>query len=167
MVPAPDHYLIALGSNMRSHRHGRPADVIAVALELIAITGVEVVAASPVFRSRPLGPSQREYANAAALVRSGLQPPALMRLLHGVEATLGRKRRGRRWQARVCDCDIVLWGGGEWEDEGVIIPHPDYRWREFVLRPAMTLVPGWRDPVTGHSIAQLFARLTRSHALTR
>ena len=63
----PEQYLIALGSNMRSHRHGSPRQVLAAALELIALTGVEIVSVSPIVRSRPVGPSSREYANGAAV----------------------------------------------------------------------------------------------------
>uniref|UniRef100_UPI001C2DEBEA 2-amino-4-hydroxy-6- hydroxymethyldihydropteridine diphosphokinase n=1 Tax=Sphingomonas bacterium TaxID=1895847 RepID=UPI001C2DEBEA len=58
-------YLIGLGSNRRG-RHGTPADEVQAALAAIGAT----VAVSPVFATRPVGPSARTFANAAALIAS-------------------------------------------------------------------------------------------------
>ena len=63
--------------------------------------------------------------------------------------------------ARVLDLDIVLWSGGAWGSPGVTIPHPAFAQRDFVLHPAAAIAPGWRDPITGRTIAQLRSRLTR------
>ena len=152
-------YLIALGSNMRSHRHGRPRDVLALALEMIALTGIEVVAISKTITSQPLGPSQREYSNGAAVLKGPLDPPAMLSLLQDVERKLGRKRRGQRWRARVLDLDIVLWDGGPFHSPDLTIPHPEFRQRDFVLEPASSIAPGWRAPETGLSLRHLLARL--------
>ena len=106
-------YLIALGSNIRHYRHGRPAAVVAAALaRLDAEAGVAVERASPIIASAPLGPSRRRYANGAALLVTALGPPELLALLKAVERGFGRRGGGRRWGARVLDLDIVLWQGG-------------------------------------------------------
>lgn len=123
--------------------------------------GLAVLAASPIIASAPLGPSLRRYANAAALVRTDLAPPALLDALQHIEHAFGRKRRGRRWRERVLDLDIVLWGGGTWRSRRLTIPHPEWRRRAFVLVPARAIAPAWRDPATGLAVAQLAARLTR------
>jgi 2-amino-4-hydroxy-6-hydroxymethyldihydropteridine diphosphokinase len=47
------------------------------------------------------------------------------------------------------------------------IPHPLFRTRAFVLDPALAVAPTWRDPLTGHTVRQLHARLTRQHALPK
>uniref|UniRef100_UPI0015771B8A 2-amino-4-hydroxy-6- hydroxymethyldihydropteridine diphosphokinase n=1 Tax=Sphingomonas bacterium TaxID=1895847 RepID=UPI0015771B8A len=75
------------------------------------------------------------------------------------------RRRGRRWGARVLDLDIVLWSGGSWRSPGLTIPHPAFRDRRFVLDPMVALAPRWRDPVTGLTIRQLAAQLTRRRPL--
>ena len=33
------------------------------------------------------------------------------------------------------DLDIILWSGGSWASETLIVPHRLYRARDFVLRP--------------------------------
>jgi 2-amino-4-hydroxy-6-hydroxymethyldihydropteridine diphosphokinase len=154
-------YVIALGSNQRHARHGSPAAILRAALAEFVTRGVTVEASSPVLRSRPLGPSMREYANGAAVVETALEPPELLDLLQGIEKTFGRRRQGQRWRSRTLDLDIVLWNGGGWADERLTIPHAEFRKRDFVLRPAASIAHGWRDTLTGLTLKHLLTRLTR------
>ena len=154
-------YLVALGSNMRHARLGPPTAVLRAALEAMADHGLVVERVSPVMTSAPLGPSRRHYANAAALVRSDLEPPALLDVLQDIERAFGRVRRGARWGARTLDLDMVLWSGGCWHDDRLTVPHREYRRRAFVLAPAARIVPHWRDPLTGLTAKHLLTRLTR------
>jgi len=147
------HYVIALGSNRRG-RHGSPRQELAAAVA--AIGGV--VAHSRVIETAPLGPSRRRFANAAILVESTETPAELLARLKQIERGFGR-RRGRRWDTRVIDLDLILWSGGAWSSPGLTIPHPLFRQRAFVLRPLVRIVPDWRDPLTGRTIRQLAARL--------
>jgi len=147
-------YVIALGSNRRG-RHGSPADEVRAALTAI---GRDVVMTSPLITTPPLGPARRRFVNAAALVESDDSAPEMLARLKAIEAAFGR-RRGRRWTDRVIDLDIILWSGGAWASDGLTVPHPEFRRRDFVLRPLVTIVPDWRDPVTGLSVRQLAARL--------
>ncbi len=155
------HYLIALGSNQRHVRFGRPRDVLRSALEMIAMSGCLVEAVSPFITSRPIGPSQREYANGTAVIRSALAPQAMLAMLQDVELRHGRERRGRRWQARTLDLDIILWSGGIVADAQLSIPHKHFCERAFVLGPASAIARRWRDPLTGLTLGQLHARLTK------
>ena len=153
-------YVIALGSNIRHHRHGVPRMVLRQALDTLA-RDMDVIAASNIISSRPVGPSRREYANAAALVASDLAPLTLLALLKEIERHFGR-RRGQRWGARVLDLDIILWSGGRWQDKVLTIPHARFRDRAFVLGPAAAIAAHWRDPVSGKTLFQLFCYSARS-----
>jgi len=161
------HYLIALGSNCRHPRFGLPARVLSAALTALERAGVNIVARSETMRSRPVGPSDREYANAAAVIGSDLAPLALLALLKRIERDFGRSRRGQCWSARVLDLDIILWSGGCWASPGLVIPHVAWRGRRFVTDPARQVAAGWRDPLTGASARQVHARLTRPRALPK
>ncbi len=160
-------YLIALGSNKRHHRHGSPARVLNAALTALAEAGLEIEAAAPVLASAPLGPSLRRYANGAALVTTPLMPDALLPALKQIERQFGRRSGGQRWTSRVLDLDLVLWSGGAWCSPGLTVPHAAFRERDFVLVPAAALMPRWRDPLTGLSLRQLKARLTRPRPIPR
>ena len=63
-------YLIALGSNLRHMRHGSPRAVLAAAQLALAQAGLEIESVSPVLLSAPVGPSRRQYANGALVVRT-------------------------------------------------------------------------------------------------
>jgi 2-amino-4-hydroxy-6-hydroxymethyldihydropteridine diphosphokinase len=162
-------YLVALGSNRLHHLYGRPEGVVRAAMEEIAALGT-VAARSPVVQSAPIGPAQRRFANAALVLESELAPPSLLAALKRMEREFGR-RAAQRWGDRVLDCDIILWSGGRWASGGrgarLVIPHSAFRARRFVLGPASAIAPDWRDPVTGLTLAQCNARLTRAQPLPR
>ncbi|MEL7190159.1 MAG: 2-amino-4-hydroxy-6-hydroxymethyldihydropteridine diphosphokinase [Pseudomonadota bacterium] len=149
-------YLIALGSNRRHHRYGRPCDVVLVAINELKVLG-QVSRRSPVIDSAPLGPAQRRFANAACVLESSIEPEALLDWLKQIERFFGR-RRGQVWGDRVLDLDLILWSGGILNSPSLSIPHREFRKRRFVLDPCNMIAPEWRDPVSGYSIRQLAAR---------
>ena len=167
MAATAPYYLIALGSNRRHARFGSPRRVLAAALERLETERVHVVAAAPAIETAPVGPSIRRYANSATVVETRVEPEALLALLKRIERDFGRRPGGQRWRARVLDLDLVLWSGGPYASPTLTIPHPLFRTRAFVLTPALAVAAGWRDPVTGATVRQLHARLTRLATLPK
>ncbi|WP_336982163.1 2-amino-4-hydroxy-6-hydroxymethyldihydropteridine diphosphokinase [Altererythrobacter fulvus] len=161
------HYLIALGSNRRHHRFGRPRDVVEAALIALVKEDIHVARVSPIVLTAPIGPSLRRYANAAALIQTDSGPHKLLRLFKKLERKFGRRTGGQRWTSRVIDLDIVLWSGGAYGAPDLTIPHRLFRERDFVLAPAVAIAPDWRDPITGLTVRQLRARLTAPRPLSR
>ena len=151
-------YLIALGSNQRHGRYGPPAAVLRQAMGTLDMA---LLSKSLILSSAPLGPSLRVYANAVAVIKTKMIPEELLDHLKAIEAHFGRCTRGRRWGSRVLDLDIILWSGGIWSTPTLSIPHPAFRDRDFVLRPAMAIAADWRDPLTGLKVKHLKARLDR------
>ena len=153
-------YAVALGSNRRS-RWGGPAETLRAAADAVGAARLSRIRSTPA-----LGPAGRGFANAVALVETRLDPPQLLAMLKSVEADFGR-RPGRRWGPRTLDLDIVLWSEGAWEGCGLIVPHPEFRRRLFVLEPLAEIAPQWRDPVTGAGVRQLLHRARRRGAVDR
>jgi 2-amino-4-hydroxy-6-hydroxymethyldihydropteridine diphosphokinase len=157
-------YVIGLGSNRPHGTHGRPPAILAAAIAALAAEGLTVTARSPTLRTPALGPSDRDFANAAVLVESDLAPPALLALLKRIERAFGR-RPGQRWGARVLDLDILAWSGGAWPAgprhamRGQLsAPHLALPDRDFALAPAAGLAPRWRHPRLGVTLRQLEGR---------
>lgn len=168
MSPAEPHqYLLGLGSNQRHHRFGSPRQVVAAALECLRKFDLVVRAVAPVIETSPIGPSARRFCNSVAVVEAPQGPQAILRIAKSIERAFGRRSGGELWRARVIDIDLVLWSGGIWVSEELAIPHPRFRERSFVLGPARHVVPAWRDPITGLTVEQLFARLTKARPATR
>jgi 2-amino-4-hydroxy-6-hydroxymethyldihydropteridine diphosphokinase len=138
--------------------------VLDAAYERLGREGVTILCAAPIFLTDPVGPSLRRYANSAAVVETALEPSAMLALAKRIERAFGRRPGGRRWTSRVLDLDLVLWSGGACTGPELTIPHPLFRERAFVLAPAVAIAPEWRDPVTGLTLRQLHARLTRPRA---
>lgn len=153
-------YAIGLGSNRRHPRHGPPAAVLRAALSAMPEAGLTVEARSPTIASAPLGPAQRRFANAAAIIRTTLPPRALLRLLKRIERDFGR-RPGQRWGDRVLDLDILLWSGGALESRTLVIPHPALLQRRFALAPLAVVVPQWRIPRSPRHVVGALALLNK------
>ena len=143
---------------------GTPRAVLANAFLALEEAG-EVLATSRIIDSAPVGPSQRRYANAAALVESELDPEPMLDTLQRIERDFGRTRSGQLWRSRTLDLDIVLWSDGVYTSDRLTIPHPLFARRTFVLGPAASIAALWRDPLTGLSLAHLNDRLTRKRPL--
>jgi len=128
---------VAFGANL-----GEPVETLrAAAVALGRRPGVELVAGSPIYRTRPIGPpGQPDYANAVARVGTCLAADALLDVLHAVEAEFGRVR-DVRWGPRTLDLDLIWYEGEERADERLTLPHPRAHEREFVLRPLVDLDP--------------------------
>lgn len=159
-------YVIGIGSNRRHGRHGAPAGIVSAAIAAIAAQDLRIEARSRTRRSAALGPSSRDFANAAILARSDLSPPALLALLKRIECDFGR-RRGQRWGARVLDLDILAWSGGTWRSRTLTIPHVALAERMFAIGPTAEIVPGWRHPGLGLRFRQLEVRLAARRPVDR
>jgi len=143
---------LSLGSNLDPERHLRAA-----ARALRERFGD--VFFSSVLRTPAIGFDGPDFCNAAAMIRTDLDPHALDAWLHALEAAQGRDRNAPRFSSRTLDIDIVFY------DDRVIapadgshlqIPRPELQ-HAFVLQPLAQIAPGFRDPLSGKTLAQLWA----------
>jgi 2-amino-4-hydroxy-6-hydroxymethyldihydropteridine diphosphokinase len=102
--------------------------------------------------------AQPSYLNAAAIGRSTLPLRELLDRLLSIEHARGRERSFRN-AARTLDLDLILAGDEIRDEPGLIVPHPRFRERRFVLEPLAAVAPWLRDPVTGVTVAELLRRL--------
>jgi 2-amino-4-hydroxy-6-hydroxymethyldihydropteridine diphosphokinase len=101
---------------------------------------------------------QPPYLNAAAVGTSRASPGELLGALLAIEQERGRERLFPN-AARTLDLDLLLVGDVVMDEPGLIVPHPRFRDRLFVLEP-LAEVAGWlRDPVTGRTVEELLSTL--------
>jgi 2-amino-4-hydroxy-6-hydroxymethyldihydropteridine diphosphokinase len=104
-----------------------------------------------------VGPQPR-YLNAAAVGQTSLGARQLLDRLLAVERSLGRERPFAG-APRTVDLDLLLYDGAVIDEPDLIVPHPRFRERRFVLAPLAEVAPDWIDPVTGKTVTALLAEL--------
>lgn len=117
MIPA----YLSLGSNL-----GDRLDYLRAALEAIDRgPSLAVRRASKIYETEPVEveDDQPEYLNCVAEVECGLPVLELLRFCQGVEAALGRDRKGERLP-RTVDLDILLFGEEVVALPRLKVPHP-------------------------------------------
>ena len=118
-----------------------PAQTLRAAVAEVGREAGRIAAASPIYRSLPVGMTdQPPFLNAVAALDTELGPDALLDVLLAVEAAHGRVR-DLRWGPRTLDLDLVWFEGVVRDDPRLTLPHPRAHEREFVLRPLCDLAP--------------------------
>ncbi len=149
-----DRVAVALGSNLgerRAHLDSAVASLRSLIRGLTVSTYHDTV---PVGVAGP----QPLYLNAAAVGDTLLPARALLDALLGIESARGRLRPHPN-APRTLDLDLILFGDAVIDEPGLTVPHPRFRERRFVLEPLAEIAPELRDPVTGKTVAELFAAL--------
>jgi len=148
---------LGLGSNLGDRR----ARIDAALAALRADPAVRSVVASDPVETDPVGgpPGQGRFLNAAARIETDLAPHDLLAVLKRIERDLGRAEGGPRWGPRTIDLDLLLYDDLRLETADLVVPHPRFRERRFVLEPLAEVAPDAVDPVTGLTVRALLARL--------
>jgi 2-amino-4-hydroxy-6-hydroxymethyldihydropteridine diphosphokinase len=158
--------VIGVGGNLGSQRELR--DRFAEARRRVAACGYAgEVAASPLYRSDPVGPVTRQPAFLNAVFAfeqtAAASPLAILDDLLALESSLGRDRTGAvPGGPRHLDLDLLMVGRTCLAAHGpprLLLPHPRLRERAFVLRPLADLlgaefvVPGPEPTTVGQLLA--------------
>ena len=146
---------IALGSNL-----GDREDYLRSALDALT-PSLDRLRISTFHDTAPVGVGpQPTFLNAAAVGETSLSARALLETLLAVERDLGRERPFPG-APRTLDLDLILYGDSIIDEApSLIVPHPRFRERRFVLEPLAEIAPDWRDPVTGKTVEELLRLLS-------
>lgn len=102
--------------------------------------------------------NQPLFLNAAAVGATAMNARDLLESLLAIERERGRERPFPG-AARTLDLDLVLAGDVVMNEPDLVVPHPRFRERLFVLEPLAEIAPKLVDPVTGRSVGELYANL--------
>jgi len=146
---------LGLGSNV-----GDSAAHLRAAIDLLGAHGVGVEAVSSLYVTEPVGEilDQPDFLNAAARIRTELEPEALLDVCKAVEAERGRAFDLPRHSPRPLDVDLLLLGDLELVTGRLTLPHREVTTRRFVLAPLLELDPELTLP-DGTRLADALAAL--------
>ena len=151
MVPVA----IALGSNL--------GDRQLLLRKAVAALGqyLQQLRVSTFHETDPVGVGdQPRFLNAAATGYTTLPAHDLLHALIDIERQLGRERP-YPGAPRTLDLDLILYGDFIVNERDLVVPHPRFRDRSFVLEPLAEIAPKIVEPVSGENIAGLLAALDR------
>ena len=146
---------IALGSNLGDRR----AHLDYAVSRLRAL--LDDLKVSSYYNTAPVAVAgdQPDFLNAAAVGKTTMTARELLSRLLTVELDRGRQRPHPA-AARTLDLDLVLFGEEIINDPpGLIVPHPRFRDRAFVLDPLAEIAADLRDPVTEKTVGELRRRI--------
>ena len=159
--------LVGIGSNLAAPGYRLPQDTAMAAAAQLPAIGAAIVARSPWYLSEPVPASDQPwFVNGVAEVATEMPPEELLARLLALETRFGRER-GARDAARTLDLDLLDYDGRKCSTPDLVLPHPRLHERRFVLAPLCDIVPDWRHPRLGLTVAELLAGLPPGHPIRR
>lgn len=153
---------IGIGANL-----GEPLAQVRLAIVCLKqIPHLHISKTSSFYQSQALVPkgcieSVPNYMNAVVVGKTSLGPEELLEKLLGIEKQMGRCRQ-KKWESRVIDLDLLLYGMEIYERNGLQIPHPEMLTRRFVLEPLAEIKPDWIHPGAGKTMKELAGQISGS-----
>lgn len=145
MIPV----FIALGSNIEPR-----LQYLSSAIDQLQTLG-KVKKIAPLYRSSAYGVKEQSYfLNSACILSTNFLPLDLLKALKDIEGKIGRKERFH-WGPREIDLDIIFYSNETVEEEELVIPHPDYKNRRFVLQPLADMEADYSPPGETKNLSQL------------
>ena len=150
---------IALGSNLGDREQYLREAATAIGEYLADVR------LSSFFETAPVGVGEQPaFLNAALTARTTLTPTVLLERLLEIERRFKRERP-YPGAPRTLDLDLILYGDRIVDEApSLIVPHPRFRERLFVLDPLAEIAGDWIDPVTGETVDGLRRALLLSEA---
>lgn len=125
------------------------------ACEKIQQKGINIVRKSSIYETAAWGiTDQPSFLNQVLEIETTETPIQLLEDLLSIEKSLGRIRAEKNG-ARTIDIDILYFGNEIISLPGLNIPHERIPIRKFVLIPLSELNPGYLDPKTEKTIAEM------------
>lgn len=123
---------IGIGSNLGDRRK----NIMSAVKKIKSLKNTEVIKVSKIIETEPVGGprGQGKYLNGALKIKTTLSPEILLKELKRIEIEIGRTKSVRN-APRVIDLDILLYGDKIIRTKELVIPHPRWFARDFVLKP--------------------------------
>ncbi len=144
---------ISLGSNLGDKKCN-----LEKAIELIAERAGTPSAISSIYETEPWGyESSNIFFNMVVRIETGLSPIQLLRMTQKIEKEMGRTKKtsGTNYQDRIIDIDLIMYDNLITETPELVLPHPRFHERQFVMDPLFEIAPDLIHPVLQKTMKEL------------
>ena len=137
---------LSLGSNI-----GNSIITLNSAIQKLALNKNCIVdKISSFYNTEPIGfINKKNFVNCVIKIETNLSPIILLDLLKSIEREHGRKKKIKKNMPRTLDIDIIFFNDLIMNSKTLIIPHPQYLKRRFVLEPLLEISSKFKCPVDG------------------
>lgn len=115
---------------------------------------------STIYETEAWGYDDENYLNMVIILKTKLQAVELLNKLLSFEESIGRKRRGLGYEARIIDLDILFYNDLILKTEKLTVPHPKMLERQFILKPLAEIAPDFNHPENSNKISRLLKKCT-------
>lgn len=128
-------YILSVGTNLGDRKENIERCINSINL----LPYTDVVMQSAIYETEPVGYARQEnFYNIILKVESIFEPNEMLGACLGIEAGFGRLRTVR-FGPRVIDIDIIFAENEKIESRNLIVPHPRYHERRFILEPMLDI----------------------------
>jgi 2-amino-4-hydroxy-6-hydroxymethyldihydropteridine diphosphokinase len=157
---------LSLGSNISN----RLENLKEAKRRILTLPGARLVAQSPVYETEPVGVKPEyqhlDFLNAILIFEGPCSAHECFDHLHQIENEMGRHRALDRFAPRPIDIDMIYVGDSVIESGGLVIPHPHWKERRFVLQPLADVRPDLLLPGNSKTVKEVLAALPSGEEVT-
>ena len=146
---------LSLGSNVEAEKH------ISAGIQSLR-QDFGAVICSRVFLCPAEGFEGDDFLNMAAIIETTLKPSDLKEQLHIIEHKHGRTRGAEKFTDRTLDIDLVMYDDLILKLPGLELPRDELEKYAFVLCPLAEIAPQYIHPISGRTLADLWANYDKS-----
>jgi len=145
-----ENVIIGIGSN----KGDREKNIIRGIKELGKFVKIKKI--SFFYENPPINAKGGNFLNGVIEISTKIGPSTLLKKLKEIEKKIGREFPHKKGDEREIDFDIIFYGNKIIREKDIKIPHPEYKKREFVLKPLTEIEPDYIDPELNKKVKDIY-----------
>lgn len=127
-----------------------------------------VTALSSFYETSPVGSVPQEtFYNAVLKLTTGLDARTLLKRMLQIEDETFKRVRTVAQGPRTIDLDLLLYGNSVINEEHIVVPHPHFTERRFVLQPLCEIAAEAIHPLSGKTVYEHLAVLNSNETVVK